>query len=468
MAGITSYAGYVPYARIRRSTLAAALNTPPGPGSRAVAGFDEDTTTMAVEAGRLALGAAPAGVSPRTVLFSTTVPAYQDKANATTIHAALDLDADVFAADVNGSVRSGTAAMRAGLESPTSTLVTLADIRTGLPGSADERDGGDAAAAFLFGDGPAIADFIGGASATGEFLDRWRTPGDVSSRAWEERFGEHAYAPHVQAALQGIKDCGVGPEEVDHLVVSGLPGRAVRSAVRSAGIAGEAVADDLSATVGNSGTAHPGLLLAAVLDRAKPGDVIAVVTLSDGCDVLVFRATDRLASFRPAATVAAQVEAGRGDLDYLTFLTWRGLLRREPPRRPDPSPPAAPPALRGHAWKFAFTASRCQRCSTRHLPPQRVCLECNAADEMTPERLADTKATIATHTIDRLAFSPSPPVVVGVLDFDGGGRYQCELTDVDAGEVAIGDRVEMTFRKMFTADGVHNYFWKARPIRGGS
>ena len=29
----------------------------------------------------------------------------------------------------------------------------------------------------------------------------------------------------------------------------------------------------------------------------------------------------------------------------------------------------------------------------------------------------------------------------------------------------IGDRVEMTFRRLFTADGIHNYFWKARPVR---
>jgi uncharacterized OB-fold protein len=57
-------------------------------------------------------------------------------------------------------------------------------------------------------------------------------------------------------------------------------------------------------------------------------------------------------------------------------------------------------------------------------------------------------------------------VVAAVIDFDGGGRYQCELTDVDPAAVKIGDRVEMTFRRLLTAGGVHNYFWKARPVRG--
>jgi uncharacterized OB-fold protein len=84
---------------------------------------------------------------------------------------------------------------------------------------------------------------------------------------------------------------------------------------------------------------------------------------------------------------------------------------------------------------------------------------------MTPVRMADVRATVATYTVDRLAFTLSPPVVAAVIDFDGGGRFQCELTDVDPAAVAIGDRVEMTFRRLYTQDGVHDYFWKARPIR---
>ena len=78
--------------------------------------------------------------------------------------------------------------------------------------------------------------------------------------------------------------------------------------------------------------------------------------------------------------------------------------------------------------------------------------------------MADVPATIATFTVDRLAFSLSPPVVAAIIDFDGGGRFQCELTDVDPASVKIGDRVAMTFRRLYTSGGVHNYFWKARPL----
>ena len=48
---------------------------------------------------------------------------------------------------------------------------------------------------------------------------------------------------------------------------------------------------------------------------------------------------------------------------------------------------------------------------------------------------------------------------------DGGGRLPVELCDLDADEVRIGAKVEMTFRRLSTADGIPNYFWKARLVR---
>jgi hydroxymethylglutaryl-CoA synthase len=207
-------------------------------------------------------------------------------------------------------------------------------------------------------------------------------------------------------------------------------------------------------------------MLAAALDRARPDQLIAVVSLADGADVTIWKTTAAVAA-RPtgaALTVAQQAGGGR-PISYASFLTWRGFLEREPPRRPDPPRPAAPSAFRAEDWKFAFVGSRCQACGTRFLPPQRVCLKCRAVGRMTPAPMADVPASIATFTVDRLAYSLSPPVVAAVIDFEGGGRFQCELTDVDPASVAIGDRVEMTFRRLFTAGGVHNYFWKARPVR---
>jgi uncharacterized OB-fold protein len=163
--------------------------------------------------------------------------------------------------------------------------------------------------------------------------------------------------------------------------------------------------------------------------------------------------------------VDAWIASRRDDLAYNTWLKWRGVLPFEPPRRPDPDRPAAPPMHRHEGWKLGFTGSRCAACGAGNLPPQRVCSACGAVDEMRSECFADRTCRIATFTLDHLAYSLQPPVVAAVVDFDGGGRITCELTDVDPAQVAIGDELEMTFRRLYTGQGVHNYFWKARPRR---
>jgi 3-hydroxy-3-methylglutaryl CoA synthase/uncharacterized OB-fold protein len=407
------------------------------------------------------------------LLFVTTDPAYADKTNATAIHAALDLDPGTPAFDMVGSVNSANGAMAAANFAPMPTLVVFSDLRTGLPGGADEAGGGDGAAAFLYApDAPALVDFLGWGAATDEFLDRYREPGDSHSRLWEERFGEHAYTPLAeQAVAEALKQAGVGPADVDYAIVTGVHARAIRVVAKSLGVGKEALVDDLTAAIGNTGAAHGPIVLSDLLDRVEAGKTILRVTLADGAIATVVRTTEALGEWRSrrsaGATVAAQIAAGRTDLDYPRFLTWRGQLHREPPRRPDPTPPVAPASLRKERWKFSFHASKCDDCGTRHLPPARVCVNCGAVDHMSEERLAETPATIATYTVDRLAFSLSPPIVATVVDFDGGGRFRCEMTDVDPDTVAIGDRVEMTFRRISTVDGIHNYFWKARPEREG-
>ena len=112
--GIVAYSGYVPYWRLQRGAIGAALGSGGGKGTRAVASYDEDSTSMGVEAARLAMRGAPEGLRPGVVLFSTASPPYLDKTNATAIHAALGLDQGAMAADVGGAVRSGLIPMALG------------------------------------------------------------------------------------------------------------------------------------------------------------------------------------------------------------------------------------------------------------------------------------------------------------------------------------------------------------------
>jgi 3-hydroxy-3-methylglutaryl CoA synthase/uncharacterized OB-fold protein len=463
--GIVAAGGYLPYRRLQRSEIAAFFGTGGGRGTRSVASYDEDTTTMGVEAARAALRAVAA--RPAALWFATADPAYLEKTNATAIHAALRLDADVAALDAGGAVRSGIGSLLAALRSRDPVLVVAADIRVGLPTSADESAQGDGAAAILVGDdadGPLLAEHLASASRTEEFIDRWRRPGDPRPRQWEERFGETRYLPLVAEAWSAVLGAAaLTPEQVDVAIVTGPHARAVKSATGRLGV--RCVADDLAGIVGQTGAAHPALLLTHVLEQASPGQVVALVSLADGVDVALFRTTDALAAYRPSRSVAGQI-ATAADLPYAKYLTWRQLLAVEPPRRPEPDRVSAAVAGRTAEWKYAFVGSRDRTTGALHLPPARVSREGGAQDDMEAAPMADSVGTIATFTIDRIAYSPSPPIAFAVVDFAGGARLPVELTDVDADSLRMGQQVEMTFRRLHTADGIHNYFWKARPVRG--
>jgi 3-hydroxy-3-methylglutaryl CoA synthase len=466
MRGIISAGGYVPFRRLQRSEIAKTFGSGGGKGTRSVASYDEDTTTMGVEAARLALRAVSA--SPQALWYATAEPAYLDKNNASAVHAALRLDTDVPAFDFGGALRSGPGALRAALEGTGCTLVVTSDLRTGLPTSGDEAQSGDGGAALLVGDdgtAPVIAEFLGAASATEEFIERWRTPGSTRSRQWEERFGEIKYGPLAEQAFNAaLKRAELSAGDVNVLAVTGMHARAVRGIAGKLGATNAKSADDLGATVGNTGTAHAALMLVNALEQAEPGQVIALVVLADGVDAFVFRATDAIASYRPARPVAKQI-GNAADLPYGKYLSWRGQLTLEPPRRPEPDRISASVSSRTEDWKYGFVGSRDRSSGELHLPPARISRVGDAVDDMEPAPMADVQGTIALLTVDRIAYSPSPPIVFAVVDWDGGGRLPVELTDTDAADLKIGDRVEMTFRRLFTSDEIHNYFWKARPVR---
>jgi uncharacterized OB-fold protein len=90
---------------------------------------------------------------------------------------------------------------------------------------------------------------------------------------------------------------------------------------------------------------------------------------------------------------------------------------------------------------------------------------CQAKDEFEDLRFADKKARIFNFTHDNIATTPDPPATNLIIDFEGGGRGMFDMTDRDPDTVEVGMPVEMTFRKLFFDRGIHNYYWKARPIR---
>lgn len=483
MRGILGWGVHVPYRRLDRTLIAPVAGTGGGSGQRSVASYDEDTTTMGVEAARDAL---VSGVTPGVLWFATAAPAYLDRTNATAIHAALRLERSVPTYDVIGSTRSGLGALRAAVESTRSALVVTSDVRLGRAGSPEEASGGDAAAALLVGDdtdAPVLAEVMAWESLSEEFLDRWRVPGEPASRLWEERFGENLYVTLGAEALKLALDAaGIGAEDVAQLIVAGASERAAATVARSSGVDAMRIVDRLAKRLGNPGVAQPSLLLAAALEQSMlgretpgqdqapagqtsagqagagepdAGSYIVLLSLADGADAVVLRTTAALASYAPARPVADQLARGAA-ITYGRYLAWRGVLDVEPPRRPEPARVSSPAAHRNSGWKFGFEAGG--EAGDPHLPPR--------PDDTTGVAMAGALGTIVTFTVDKLSYSPSPPVIFAVVDFDGGGRLPVELTDADVDEIAIGGRVELTFRKLHTADGIHNYFWKGRPFRG--
>lgn len=484
--GIIAHGTHIPYWRLPAQTVSSALGSGATSGARSVASYDEDTTTMAVEAGRAVLtGRDRAGVD--SITLATGTPTYAAKTNATAVHAALSLPRHASAMDVGGAERSAFAALVNAMRLPGSHLVVLSDLSIATAGSPEEIGSGDGAVAFLVGagEGEPSVELLSAASVTDEFLDRWKAPGEPITHTWEERFGQEIYQRLGAESLRcAVEKAGVEVGDLTQYVCTGLSPRAVKPLARSTGTS-SILAADLTSEIGRAGVAHVGIALADVVERSHPGDLIAVTMLADGAETVILRVSgiaaeggespgDAQSAINSSAqagqvpTVRSQIEGGNDDLRYTDFLNWKGLLDKVGPRRPAPARATAPPSHREVNWKFGFTADLCTECDTRNLPPQRVCLRCGAVDAMRPEPMADVPGTIATFTVDHLAFSPAPPVIGVVIDFDGGGRFSCQLTDVDPSRVAIGQRVTMTFRVMSEAAGISNYFWKARPLQGTS
>jgi 3-hydroxy-3-methylglutaryl CoA synthase/uncharacterized OB-fold protein len=461
MRGILRAAGALPYWRLQRSAIGD-FHGGRGKGTRTVASYDEDTTTLGVAAARL-LG----DIAPDTLWFTTSTPTYLEKNNASVIHAALQLPAACGAFDIGGALRSSAGALRNALEGNGTQLLVSADIRTGLPNSPDESAGGDAGAALLIGDSDdlvaeyldLVAEYLGGASATREFLDRWRTPGDVRIKQWEEKHGETRYVALAQQAFaDGLAAAGLAAGDVDQVVIATAHPRAGGVVGKKLGLP---VADDLG--VGRTGAAEPALLLTAAIEAAAPGTVIALVVLADGADVLFFRTTGTGTAAQ--RSIAAQINSGNDSLPYAKFLSWRGVMAPEPPRRPEPARMSGSAAGRSVDWKYGLVGSQDRDSGALHMPPARVSRVGGNVDDMEPAPMANATGKVVTYTVDRLAYSPSPPVIFAVVDFAGGGRLPVELTDTTPEEISVGTEVEMTFRRLNSADGIANYFWKARPRR---
>lgn len=455
--GVDAYAAYLPVYALDDNRLDATGPPPSSGPTRSVAAFDEDTVTMAVEALRHVTAADPATSSQ--LLLATTNAPYEVKTSAAVVHAALGLDPSVSAVDLRGH-RCGASALD--LVARSGAIAGLADLRTARPGAPDELAQGDAAAAFV-GGGSRAAALLARAGHTTEILDRWRLPGERHDRVWDERFtAEVLVAAGLDAAGRALAAASL--DTVDRVVVSSSNARAAAALRRT--LRGCGADARLERATGFTGAAHPGLLLAAALDEAQPGQTILLLSATEGADAFVWQVGDEVRAARGGPSVRAQL-AARKPLGYGRYLRWRGLLDVQGPARPAAPAPASPPMLRRADWKYQLAGSRCDACGKVTTPPARVCASCGiaaAGEPVAKVSLRDKVARVVSTTRDHLTTMPEPEVAIVVADVEGGGRLSTYATDVAPGDVTVGMPMTPTFRRMWTTDSIHNYFWKLRPL----
>jgi len=469
MIGITGVGVHIPRYRLSAATLAAVWGTGGGGGERAVANHDEDSVTMAVEAGLAALADRNAQGLDGVLLATTTAP-YAEKSSAAILATVLDCGRGVFVGDLGGSLRAGTTGLRLALDavragSAREVLVATADMRPAAPGGDLEPFLGDAAAAVRVGQGQdVLAELEGVRSLTQEFSDVWRKAdarfpeqGDLT---FVRAYGYEKLMAEAVDALLG--QAGVAREKVAKVACYAPDARLAPGIFRSLRLPeAAALRTSLLARVGNTGTASPFLALAAALEEVEPGDRILVVGYGAGADALLFRATERVRQLDRRRGVAAQLAAGRPLVHYGKLLQFRRLVEGEVIR----AFTGLPVMQREERQDLRLYGQRCAACGAVQYPRRHLCWQCSGKD-LGEYRLA-RQGRVFTFTKDHLVPTPDPPTVMVAADLEGGGRFYTQMTDCDPATVDFDLPVELTFRRFHEGAELVNYFWKFRPLPSG-
>ena len=478
--GILSYGVYIPRKRLQRTVIHATNKWFAGglgglaKGERAIANWDEDTITMAVEAARDALTGIDRGTVGTVSLASTTLP-FADRLNSGVIKEALNLVDETGALDLAGSQRVATSgliqALGAARGGAAPHLALASELRLSKPASEGEMNQGDAAAGFLIGGGELIAKFLGSHSTTVDFVDHFRSSGQDFDYGWESRWiRDEGYSGLTVAALKGaFVALGISAADIDHFISPITLKGVAEGIAKKVGIRPEAVGDRLASTVGDTGAAHPFMLLAAVLEKAQAGEKILLTGFGQGVDVLLFEATGAAASLAPRRGLAGSLARGVKDENYSRWLFHRGNLKLDRGMRAEHDEKQPGTSLwRNRKAVLGLVGGRCTKTGTVQFPKSDISVNVNDHSAHTQEDypLAEIKARIVTYTADSLTYSPSPPSYYGIIDFDGGGRMMAEITDCDVQDVEVGRELAMMFRIKAVDErrDFIKYFWKAVPV----
>lgn len=482
--GVTGFGAYVPRLRLSRRAVVEANAwfapqlTRRGKGTRAMTNWDEDSITMAVAAARDCLGADTDRSKVDSLLLASGTLPFAERLNAGVVCGALRLESSVSAIDLTGTQTAALAGMSqalAGLRGGGGEVLLLAaDARRTLAASTQELDYGDAAAALTLGRDKVLAEVIGEAALTTDFVDHFRAAGDDIDYVWEERWvrdeGIAQLMPRV--VRQALDAAGLQPAQVNRFIFPTVFSRADALLARQCGLPAESLVDALGDSVGDSGVAHGLLLLAATLENAQPGEIIVLAQFGNGGRAFVLRVTDHIRGFRPKVGVAAWLARGVEETHYTRFLVYKNQLAVERGMRGEQDRKTAlSTAYRHREALLGFVAGRCRKSGDVSFPPSRFSYTpgAPALDSQDPYPLSERRGRVLSWSAEYLSFHCAPPHQYGQVDFDGGGRVLMDFTDVDPGDIESGTPVEPVFRikDLDEQRGFRRYFWKAVPVRDG-
>jgi hydroxymethylglutaryl-CoA synthase len=470
--GIALAGCYLPTFRVERDVIAKNWERGSLGGERTVANNDEDAITMAVEASRNCLRGKERG-DLDGLFFATTSPPYQEKLNASLIATALDSKREFFTADFGFSLRAGTAALKAALDavaggSGKKVLVTAADCRLGYPRSDQEQAFGDGAAAILVSREDPWATFEGGYSICNEMHDVWRNPEDRFVRTWESRFIlTEGYTNHMVEAVRGLlKKHHLETKDISKAIFPAPDMRTHKGLVQKLGFDIKTqVQDPLIQFVGHCGAAQALIMLVNALEEASPGQLLLLANYADGADALLFRTTERIAQDQHQKKLPEFLSQKLILNSYARFLSYKGLVEAVP-GEPFRLFPSATVTWRDRNSVLRCHASKCRECGTMTFPVQRICGHCQSKDRFDEVPISEREGEIFTFTLDNLAGRSDDPVVVQAVADIGKekARFYGMMTDCVPSQVKVGMPVTFTFRRIYDGMGIHNYFWKLKPL----
>jgi 3-hydroxy-3-methylglutaryl CoA synthase/NAD(P)-dependent dehydrogenase (short-subunit alcohol dehydrogenase family)/putative sterol carrier protein len=485
MIGITSYGAYIPRLRLDRMSIFQAMGWfAPAimmvtQGERSMCNWDEDTLTMAVAAARDCLKGVDKHALDGLYLASTTLP-FSDRQNAGIISAALNLGSHLITSDFSASQKAGSTALITALESVKSgdrknILVAASDSRETRAAYFYEMWFGDGAAAFVVGDTDVIAAYKGSYSVSHDFVDHYRGAQKQFDYMWEERWTRDAgYGKIIPEAVNGLfKKLDMTMEQVDKLVYPCFFKGDHRKIAKNLGATPEKLVDNLHEVCGETGTAHPFLMMAAALESSKPGDHILMAGFGQGCNALMFEVTENITQLPPRNGFDGALNSKLTIHNYQKWLKFRNLMQTEMGIRAEaPTQTATTVLWRKNKMILGLVGGKCQTCGTPQFPKMDICVnpDCGAVNSQEDYEFADVPAKIKTFTGDLLSVSVDPPAIYGMVQFEGGGRLMSDFTDCTLAEMQVGLPVRMEFKRkgVDKERGFSNYFWKAVPVPGAA